>query len=437
MSGPPATCYARSGDLHIAYQVIGEGPDLVFVPGFVSNVEMVWELPAPAAFFTRLATFSRLILFDKRGTGLSDRVPVQDLPSLEERMDDVRAVMDEVGSHRATLLGLSEGGPMSILFAATYPSRVERLVLYGSYARRATAEPDHGASLIDLIEATWGTGAVLAGRSGGAPGDPEVQEQLGKFERQCATPGAAAAVIRMAAAIDVRPVLDTVKVPTLVLHRTEDPNLHIEGARELAAGIPGARLVEFDGQEHLPWAGDGEPIIEEIEEFVTGSRHALVADRVLATVLFTDIVGSTRRAAQLGDATWRSLLERHREAVRSELARWRGREVVTTGDGFLATFDGPARAIRCAEAILEAVRPLGIELRIGLHTGEIELMGDDVGGIGVHIGARVGALADPGEVLVSRTVVDLVAGSGIEFEARGEHELKGVPGRWQLYAVAG
>jgi class 3 adenylate cyclase len=397
---------------------------------------MVWELPAPAAFFTRLASFSRLILFDKRGTGLSDRVPVQDLPSLEERMDDVRAVMDEVGVSRATLLGLSEGGPMSILFAATYPSRVDRLVLYGSYARRATAEPDHGASLIDQIEATWGTGAVLGGRSGGADIDPAIQQQLGRFERQCATPGAAAAVIRMAAAIDVLPILDAVKVPTLVVHRTGDPNLRVDGARELAAGIAGARLVELGGDEHLPWAGDSEPIIEEIEEFVTGSRHALVADRVLATVLFTDIVGSTTRAASLGDAEWRALLERHRELVRAELTRWRGREVVTTGDGFLATFDGPARAIRCAKAILEAVRPLGVELRIGLHTGEIELMGDDVGGIGVHIGARVGALAGAGEVLVSRTVVDLVAGSGIEFADRGEHELKGVPGGWQLYAVS-
>jgi class 3 adenylate cyclase len=437
VSGPPATRYAKSGDLHIAYQVLGEGPDLVFVPGFVSNVESVWDLAPPAAFFTRLASFSRLILFDKRGTGLSDRVPVQDLPSLEERMDDVRAVMDAVGSSRASLLGLSEGGPMSILFAATYPSRVERLILYGSYARRSTAEPDHGASLIKMIEATWGTGAVLGGRSGGALDDPAVQQQLGRFERQCATPGAAAAVIRMAAVIDVRPILEVVKVPTLVLHRTEDPNLHIDGARELAAGVPGARLVELDGQEHLPWAGDDEPIIEEIEEFVTGSRHALVADRVLATVLFTDIVGSTTRASELGDADWRALLERHREIVRAELARWRGREVVTTGDGFLATFDGPARAIRCARAILDAVEPLDVELRIGLHTGEIELMGDDVGGIGVHIGARVGALAAPGEVLVSRTVVDLVAGSGIDFDERGEHELRGVPGRWQLYAVTG
>lgn len=405
------------------------------VPGFVSNVENAWDSPEEAGFFRRLASFSRLILFDKRGTGLSDRVPVDQLPSLEERMDDVRAVMDAAGSERTALFGLSEGGPMSVLFAATYPERVSHLVLYGSYARRASAELDNGRALIDFIEREWGTGNVLAQRSASTVSDPAVRHMLALTERQSATPSAAAALIRMAASIDVTEALGVVSVPTLVMHRRDDPNLRVEAARELAAGIQGVRYVELDGTDHIPWFGNADVILDEIEEFLTGVRHGPDPERVLATVMFTDIVGSTHLAESMGDRRWRDLLERHCSVVRTELRRFRGTEIGTAGDGFLATFDGPARAVRCARAIIDAVHGLGIDIRAGIHTGEVEKIGEDVGGIGVHIGARVGSLARPGEVLVSRTVTDLVAGSGIEFTDRGEHELKGVSGPWRLFAV--
>ena len=441
MASPPKTQYAKSGDLHIAYQVTGSGPlDLVFVPGFVSHLEYQWEHPWPARFFERLSSFSRLIRFDKRGTGLSDRVG--GIPTLEQRMDDVRAVMDSVGVERAALFGVSDGGPMSLLFAATYPARTSALVLYGSYARRGWA-PDHTFGLteeewqvtLDAIEKGWGKGGGIDIRAPGAAGDDSYQLWAATFQRLAASPGAALAVMEMNKEIDVRPILPAVRVPTLVLHRMGDRTIRAEQARYLAQNILGARLVELAGADHTPWVGDMDAILDEVEEFLTGARHAAETDRVLATVLFTDIVGSTERAVALGDRKWRDLLGGFYELTRRELTRFRGREVDTAGDGFFATFDGPARAILCAEAIRAAVRSLGLEVRTGLHTGECEVIGEKVGGIAVHIGARVAAQARAGEVLVSSTVKDLVAGSGLGFEDRGAHTLKGIPGEWRLYAV--
>ncbi len=442
MPSPPKTQYTKSGDLHIAYQVTGSGPlDLVFVPGFVSHLEYQWEHPWSARFFERLGSFSRLIRFDKRGTGLSDRVG--GIPTLEQRMDDVRAVMDAVGSQRAALFGGSEGGPMSLLFAASYPTRISALVLYGSYARRSWA-PDHPwghteeewQAMIDTIEGGWGARADLNVRAPSASGDESYQQWWATYQRLAASPGAAVAVMQMNKEIDVRSVLSAIRVPTLVVHRTGDRVIRTEQGRYLAEHVPGARLVELAGVDHAPWVGNMDAILDEVEEFLTGARHAAETDRVLATVLFTDIVGSTERAAALGDRTWRDLLQGYYALARREVARFRGREVDTAGDGFFATFDGPARGIRCAAAIAEGVRPLGIEVRAGLHTGECEVIGDKVGGITVHIGARVAGLAKPGEVLVSNTVKDLVAGSGLAFEERGAHTLKGVPGEWRLYALA-
>jgi len=442
MPSAPKTQYTKSGDLHIAYQVTGTGPlDLVFVPGFVSHLECQWEHPWSARFFERLGSFSRLIRFDKRGTGLSDRVG--GIPTLEQRMDDVRAVMDAVGSQRAALVGISEGGPMSLLFAATYPERTSALVLYGSYARRAWA-PDHEAgrteqewrAMIDTIEKGWGEGGGLDDLWGpSAAGDERYQQWAATYRRLAASPGAAVAVMQMNKEIDVRPILPAVRVPTLVVHRAGDRVVRTEQARYLAEHVPGARLVELPGIDHTPWVGDADAILDEIEEFLTGTRHEAEVDRVLATVLFTDIVGSTERAAALGDRKWRDLLDGYYALARRELTRFRGREVDTAGDGFFAAFDGPARGIRCAQAISAGVRPLGIEVRAGLHTGECEVIGDKVGGIAVHIGARVAGLAKPSEVLVSNTVKDLVAGSGLSFEERGAHTLKGVPGEWRLYAL--
>jgi pimeloyl-ACP methyl ester carboxylesterase len=437
------TRYARSGEVNIAYQVVGEGPlDLVFVSGWVSNLDLMWEEPSFARFLRRLASFSRLILFDKRGTGLSDRVPDDDLPTLEARMDDVRAVLDAVGAERAALLGHSEGGPMCLLFAATYPERTVALVLIGTYARRLVgdgypfgAAPQAYEAFLQEIADGWGGPVGLEGRAPSLVDDERFRTWWSDYLRMSASPGAALALTRMNGDIDVRPALETIAVPTLVVHRTGDRSLPVEGARYLADRIRGARLAELPGDDHLPFVGDQDAILDEIEEFLTGVRRGVETDRVLATVLFTDIVGSTDRAVQLGDRAWRDLLDSHHLAVRRELDRWRGTEVDTVGDGFLATFDGPARAIRCACAIRDSVRRLGLEVRAGLHTGECEVQGGTVAGIAVHIGARVSALAGAGEVLVSSTVKDLVAGSGIEFDERGEQELKGVPGRWRLYSV--
>lgn len=434
------TKYARSGDLSIAYQVSGGGPiDLVLVPGFVSHLELQLEDPPYADFTERLGPFCRLIRFDKRGTGLSDRtVPIA---TLEERMDDVRAVMDAAGSERAALFGFSEGGPMSMLFAATYPERTVALILYGSYARSQSA-PDYSLWRDDrrdvrrakLIEG-WGTGVLPALFFPSRQADPAFVEWCAKFERQSASPGALAALLRMNADIDARHVLDAIRVPTLVLHRSGDPSIPVEHGRYVAERIAGAKYVELSGTDHVPWVGDADGLLDEVERFLTDARHAAEPDRVLATVLFTDVVGATERAATIGDRRWRELLDRHHGMIRRELAAFRGREIDTAGDGFLASFDGPARAIRAATTITEKVKLMGLDIRAGLHTGECEVMGPKLAGIAVHIGARIAALAGPGEVLVSSTVKDLVAGSGLRFADRGAHGLKGIPGTWQLYAV--
>ena len=436
----PETRYAKSGDVNIAYQVVGEGPlDLVYVPGWISNVELMWDEPSHARLLGRLASFSRLILFDKRGTGMSDPVPLDRLPMLEERMDDVRAVMDAAGSESAALFGSSEGGLMSVLFAATYPARTQALITHAIYAKRLWSpqypwapKPDARAAEIESIERTWGGEMDISELAPSA--DEAFKRRAVAYLRRSASPGAAVALMRMNTQIDVRDVLPTIRVPTLVLQRVEDGDVNVEEGRWIAAQIPGAKYAELPGDEHLIWAGDVDAIADEVEEFLTGSRGARETDRVLATVLFTDIVGATDRASALGDRRWAEVLEQHHFLVRRELERFRGREVDTAGDGFLATFDGPARAIRAAAEIRNAVRSLGLEIRAGLHTGECELMTGKVGGIAVHTAARVVGAAGPNEVLVSSTVRDLVAGSGIEFDDRGEYELKGVGAR-RLYAV--
>jgi pimeloyl-ACP methyl ester carboxylesterase len=437
----PETRYAKSGDLNIAYQVVGEGSfDLVYVPGWISNVELMWDEPAHAHVLGRLARFSRLILFDKRGTGLSDPVPLDRLPTLEERMDDVRAVMDAVGSQRAAVFGFSEGGVMSALFAATYPERTIALALYGTFAKRIWSTdspwaptPDAREREFEDLQRNWATRMDLDQL---APSESEAfKSRLATYFRRSASPGAAVALLRMNTQHDIRDVLPSIRVPTLVIHRTDDREVNVEEGRWIASKIPDSKYVELPGDSHTLWGGDTDAVVDEVEEFLTGVRRGPEPDRVLATVLFTDIVGSTEKASELGDRRWRELLVAHDAAVRLELERFRGREVDTAGDGFLATFDGPARAVRCATAICRSVRTLNLDVRAGVHTGECELEGDRVRGIGVHTGARIAALAGPGEVLASSTVKDLVAGSGIEFEERGEHELKGVPGEWRLYAA--
>jgi pimeloyl-ACP methyl ester carboxylesterase len=441
----PETRYARSGKVSIAYQVLGEGPpDLVFVPGLISNVEYAWQQPAVAAWLRSLASFSRLIWFDKRGTGVSDRVT--DVPTLETRMDDVRAVMDEVGSEQAVLMGVSEGGPMSILFAATHPERASALILWGSDVKGVrTDDYPWGPSFEEALRAVeeagerWGRpdycDKVLHAAAPSVAGDDEFRRWWASYMRLGASPASAAALWRMNMEIDVRRVLPAIRVPTLILHRTDDRLVDVRNSRYLAERIPSARGVELPGVDHFAWVGDTERVLVEIETFLAGVREDVDLDRRLATVLFTDIVGSTQKAAELGDRRWRELVAAHHARIRSELARFRGQELDTAGDGFFASFDGPARAIRCACAITESVRELGVEVRAGLHTGECELMDGKVGGIAVHIGARVAAEAEPGEVLVSSTVKDLVAGSGIAFRERGVAELKGVPGEWKLFAV--
>jgi pimeloyl-ACP methyl ester carboxylesterase/class 3 adenylate cyclase len=437
---PPETRYAKSGDVNIAYEVVGDGSlDLVYVSGWVSNLELMWDEPQYERFLRRLASFSRLIVFDKRGTGLSDPVALDHLPTLEQRMDDVRAVMDAVGSERAAVFGNSEGGQMSLLFAATYPKRTVALVTQGTFAKRLWSPdypwaptPEAREQEIRDIEASW---ADLDVTTLAPSTDDAFRRRLAAYFRRSASPAVGAAFLRMNTQADLRAVLPTIRVPTLVIHRTDDRDVNVEEGRWIAEQIPGARYVELPGIDHVPWVGNQDDVLDEIEEFLIGARPAPEPDRVLATVLFTDIAGSTARAVELGDRRWRELLEVHHAAVRRQLERFRGREVDMAGDGFLATFDGPARGVRCARAIVDAVREVGLDLRAGLHTGECELVNGGVRGIAVHTGARVAAQARPGEVLVSSTVKDLTAGSGIEFEDRGEHELKGVPGEWRLYAV--
>jgi class 3 adenylate cyclase/pimeloyl-ACP methyl ester carboxylesterase len=429
----PVTRYAKTGDIHVAYQVFGSGPiNLVFVPGFVSHIENYWDQPDLARWLRRLASFARVAMFDKRGTGLSDRV--SEAPSLDQRMDDARAVMDAVGMERAALLGISEGGPLATLFAATYPQRCQGLVLYGTFARSSWITVEGMQSYLGYIDRAWGSGRSLAMWAPSRQDDPALQNWWGRFERLGASPAAAMAVVRMIRQIDISDILPSVHVPTLVIHCTGDTLINVEYGRFLAEHIPGARLVELPGDDHLFFIH--EQIGDAIEEFLTGSISAAESDRILATVLFTDIVGSTARAEQLGDQRWHNLLDAHHTTVRRELARSRGKEVKSLGDGFLATFDGPARAVRCACAIAEAVRPFDIQVRSGLHTGEIEIADNDVQGIAVHIASRVSALAAPGEVLVSRTVKDLVAGSGLRFHERGRHSLKGLQEPMDLYAAS-
>ena len=438
----PETRYAKSGDISLAYQVIGDGPlDFVVVPGWISNVDFAWEDPLYGDWVRRLAAFSRVILFDKRGTGLSDR-DVGD-STLEDRMDDLRAVLAAAGSDRAAVMGFSEGGPLSMLFAATYPERVRALVLYATFARFAEA-PDYpeGAEtrksfdvLCHALETAWGQGTTLELMVPGLKHNPRAREFMGRYERMCVSPRAGYTHLGWLQDIDVRPVARILRVPTLVLHRADDSLISVRAGRALAREIPTARYVELPGDAHPPWIGDTAALVDEIQQFLTGSRTPVEVERVLATVLFTDIVGSTERAVALGDRAWRDLLGRHHAIVRREIEHYRGREIDTAGDGFFATFDGPARAIRCAKSIRDTVRSLGIETRIGLHTGECERIDDKVAGIAVHTGARVMAKAEPGEILVSSTVKDLVAGSGLDFREHGTHALKGLPGEWRLFAV--
>ena len=437
------TRYAKSGDLNIAYQVLGDGPiDLVWAPGYMSHLEQNQWWPAYASFLERMAAFSRLIMFDRRGTGLSDRILA--LGSFEEMMDDIRAVMDAAGSERAALFGGAEGGPMCALFAATFPERTSALILGASYPRRTWA-PDYPwgideetqEKIFASYETKWGREDFgVRALAPSSADDERFRRWYAQACRFAGTPSSALAWFQVTMEIDIREVLPAIRVPTLVLHRAGDRVIPVEAGRYLAAHIPDAKYVELEGSDHFAFTGDSDSIPDEIEEFLTGSRSRREPDRVLATVLFTDIVGSTERAAELGDRSWTALLSEHHALVRDRLERFRGKEIRIAGDGLLATFDGPARAIRCACAIRDAVRGLGIEIRAGLHTGEVELAETGVEGIAVHLGARISALAQTGEVLVSSTVKDLVVGSGIEFAERGTHVLKGVPGEWHVHLVS-
>jgi class 3 adenylate cyclase/pimeloyl-ACP methyl ester carboxylesterase len=450
----PETRYARSGDYHIAYQVVGDGPvDLVYVPGWISHLDLYWEEPSIARFLGSLASFARLIIFDKRGIGLSDPVPPSGMPNLEERTDDVRAILDAIGSEHAVLLGQGYGCPIALFFAASHPERVTHLVLYAPTVKAGVRTDDFPWGPTEEerrawqeTTSEWGTDEFaatwVARLAPSAADDAQFVEWAGRMMRTAASPATAKAFMRMQAFMDAREVLPLIRVPTLVLDRSEAhmpkgpvdmPPL--EESRYIAERIPGAKLVALPGKDYLPWIGDADGIVSEVARFVTGAAPVRPPDRLLVTVLFTDMVDSTRRAAELGDARWRELLERHNALVRGYLAEYRGQEIDRAGDGFLATFDGPARAIRCAEAVVNSSSREGLEIRAGVHSGEVELLEQGIGGISVHIGARVAAQAAPGEVLVTSTVRDLVAGSGIEFNERGKHALKGVPGRWQLFSA--
>lgn len=430
----PATRYALSGDVNIAYQVMGDGPiDIVIIPGIISHVEFAHETPGYTAFLRRLSTFARVVTFDKRGQGLSDRV--SGAPPLEQRMDDVRAVMDDIGSQRAALFGFSEGGPMSLLFAATYPERVSKLVLFGSFPKSGNFNnPD----AIERLVKVWGTGVMIKSALPSMAENPEAVALVAKFERLSTSPGALRSLMQMNAQIDVRSILPSVRVPTLVLHRQTDALVPVEQGHKMAAKIPGAKYIEYPEGDHIFCSGETEAMLGDIQEFVTGVREDSTGDleRVLATVLFTDIVDSTRRAAEAGDHAWRRLLDDHDRLAKQVVEKHRGSMIKTTGDGILATFDGPGRAVRCALALGVGAKHIGLPLRAGLHTGEIELRGRDIGGIAVHAAARVMAHCESGEVLVSRVVTDLVAGAGLKFSERGSHELKGLPGRWDLFAAS-
>jgi class 3 adenylate cyclase len=429
----PRTVYAHSGDASIAYQVVGDGPiDLVLANGPCSHLELEWEEPTTARCLNRLASFSRLVLFDRRGTGLSD--PVSRPPTLEQQMDDLRAVLDHAGIEKPALYGASDLG-LCALYAATYPDQVTALVLSGVAATgHRTITPEIAELINDALENSWGDGTLMRLWAPSQVGNRAFEQWWARMQRSAVSPGMARQILQMIFETDLRAVLPTIRVPTLVMHTTENTYIPVELGREVAELIPGARYVEYPGPDTYSWLV--EPWLEELEEFLTGRRSTDGIDRVLATVLFTDIVGSTEHASRLGDGQWRSLLAAHNDVVRDSLERWRGAEIKSTGDGFLATFDGPARAVQCAREIVDAAAPLGLEVRTGLHTGECELVGGDVAGMAVHIGARVMAAAQPGEVLASSTVKDLVIGSELKFEDRGSHALKGVPDEWRLYALA-
>ena len=436
----PVTRYAASGDVNIAYQTMGAGPvDIIMVPGLISHVEFTHEMAGYTAFLRRLSTFSRVVTFDKRGQGLSDRI--SGAPSLEQRMDDVRAVMDDVGSQRAVVVGFSEGCPMSVLFAATYPERVAQLVLFGGFALASALVPndleERITGLVKLVK-LWGTGNMIKTVMASQAANQDAVGQFAKLERLSASPGAIKEILLLNGQIDVRAILPTVQAPTLVLHRRTDAQVPVELGRDLAAQIPNARFIEYPDGDHAFWSGDAETLLGDIEEFVTGHRESSSTDleRVLATVLFTDIVDSTRSAAAMGDQAWRRSLDSHDHLAKQMVEKHRGILVKTTGDGILATFDGPGRAVRCALAFGMASSQIGLPLRAGLHTGEIEMRGQDIGGIAVHAAARVMAQSQSSEVLVSRVVTDLVAGAGLKFSERGSHELKGLPGRWDLFAAS-
>ena len=428
----PKTCYAKSGELSIAYQVVGEGPfDVVFVPGFVSNVDQGWEMPV-STLYRRLASFSRLIIFDKRGTGLSDRDC--GIPSLEERIDDVRAVMAAAGSKKASIVGFSEGASMALVFAASYPSLTRSIVLYGALCKTPDWTPPPPRSL-EWVDKYWGAGATATVFAPSLAGDMSHRELTARYERAGASPSAVKSLIRMNEELDVGPIVGSVRTPCLLLHRVGDRACTVEVSRSLARHLPNAKYVELPGDDHA-LVGDTDRLYDEIEEFLTGSRPTVPTNRVLATVLFTDIVESTKRARELGDRAWQELLARHNQLVRAEITRFGGREIKTLGDGFLATFDGPARALRCASAIVEVMPGIGLSVRAGLHVGEVETSANDVNGIAVHVAARMVATAAPNRVLVSSTLKDLVAGSNIKFQDQGSRTLKGLDHKIRLFQVA-
>jgi len=437
----PEVRYAKSGDVHIAYQVFGKGPEnLVIIPGFISHVEHVWDSPDQARWLNHVARRARVLIFDKRGTGLSDRMG--QLPNLDQRMDDTRAVMDAAGIERATVMGVSEGGSLAALFAATYPERCSSLILYGAFPRFSDWFPTKQKfdGFLNYIETAWGTGNSVAGFAPSRKNDAEFQRWWGRFERLGGSPSAVINLMRMNSEINIDNILSSIPVPTLVLHRTEDPTISIQAGRFLAAHIPKAQLVELDGPDHIYWLGDNalqiaDLVVNFITQPGTDARVGPESRSVLATILFTDIVDSTSRANEMGDKAWRELLKAHDTTVRREIARFRGSEVKSLGDGFLVLFDGPARAIHCAQSIIEAMAPLGIKVRAGLHTGEVQQTEVDVLGIAVHLAARIMGAASASEVIISRTVKDLVAGSGIAFDDAGEHSLKGIREKWQLYKV--
>ena len=438
----PETRYARAGGISIAYQVIGDGPlDLVHIPSWITNVEENWHEPGYARFLRRLASFSRLIVFDKRGIGLSDRVAT--IPTFEERIEDLQAVMTAVGSEQAALFGSTEGSAMCALFAATYPERTRALVMYGAYAKRirSTDYPwgpsmEERQAFYDTFVEEWGGPTVLDLLAASMTNDEPFRQWWAGYLRRSASPGAALALTKMNTEIDIRHVLPTIRVPTLVVHRTDDPLCPVQGARYIAANIPGARYVEVPGIDHMPFVGDIDTLLDPIEEFLTGAPPAVHIDRVLTTILVVDIVDSTGRAIALGDVRWRALLESWRMLVRQELTRFRGVERNVTGDGFVATFDGPGRAIYCASGIARAARSLGIEIRAGVHTGECTLSGEELDGVAVHIAARAMTFAAGSRIVVTGTVKDLVAGATIAFRDRGRHTLRGIPGIWRLFEVA-